>query len=48
VRDVQIGLQVLNGITEFSKAGHQDALSNKLAAQLKDYATKFAPVLGKE
>ncbi|MDB5001126.1 MAG: multidrug transporter [Mucilaginibacter sp.] len=48
VRDVQIGLQVLNGITEFSKAGHQDALSNKLSAQLKDYATKFAPVLGKE
>jgi hypothetical protein len=48
IRDVQIGLQVLNGITEFSKTGHQDALSNKLSAQLKDYATKFAPVLGKE
>jgi hypothetical protein len=48
VRDVQIGLQVLNGIAEFSKAGHQDALSNKFSVQLKDYATKFAPVLGKE
>jgi hypothetical protein len=48
LRDVQIGLQVLNGIAEFSKAGHQDALSNKLSAQLKDYATKFSSVLGKE
>jgi hypothetical protein len=48
LRDVQIGLQVLNGIAEFSKAGHQDALSNKLSAKLKDYATKFSPVLGKE
>ncbi|WP_374949476.1 protein O-mannosyl-transferase family [Mucilaginibacter sp.] len=47
-RDVQIGIQVLNGITEFSKAGHQDALSKKFSVQLADYTTKFAPILGKE
>jgi hypothetical protein len=45
-RDVQISLQVLNGMTEYTKTAHQTALSNKLEAQLKAYETKFAPLLG--
>ncbi|MBK0378320.1 glycosyltransferase family 117 protein [Mucilaginibacter segetis] len=46
MRDVQIGLQILNGITEFTKQGHQQALSDKLAAQLKTYEYKFSSILG--
>lgn len=44
-RDVQIGLQVLNGLVNYTQQGHQDALNKKLAAELKDYETKFLPIL---
>jgi len=45
-RDVVIALQVVNGMAEFTKQAHQDALANKLTAQLKGYETKFMPILG--
>ena len=45
-RDVQIALQVINGMADFTRTSHQTALNQKLEAQLKDYGTKFAPVLG--
>ncbi len=44
-RDVQIAMQVLNGLTEYTLQGHQDALHKTLAAELKDYAAKFAPIM---
>jgi hypothetical protein len=47
LRDVQISLQVLNGMTQYTKEANQSALSNKFAAQLKDYETKFQSVLGR-
>jgi len=45
-RDVQIGMQVLNGLAQFAKDNHQTALSSKFDAQLKDYESKFRAVLG--
>ncbi len=47
-RDVQISMQVLNGMAEYAKDAKQTAISNKLEAQLKDYATKFAPIIGQQ
>ncbi|MFA6248099.1 MAG: hypothetical protein WC615_14265 [Mucilaginibacter sp.] len=47
-RDVQISMQVLNGMAEYAKTAKQTAISNKLEAQLKDYATKFAPIIGQQ
>jgi hypothetical protein len=47
-RDVQIAMQVLNGLTEYTLQGHQDALHKTLAAELKAYATKFAPIMSME
>ena len=44
-RDVHIGLQVLNGLIEYTQMGHQTALNKTLAAELKDYETKFAPIM---
>ena len=48
MRDVQIGVQLLSGITDFAKAAHQTALYNKLTAQDKDYQTKFASILSRQ
>jgi hypothetical protein len=48
VRDVQISMQLLNGIVDFTKEGKQTAISNKVQAQLNDYMKKFAPVLGNQ
>ncbi|MDR6943483.1 glycosyltransferase family 117 protein [Mucilaginibacter pocheonensis] len=45
-RDVQIGLQLLNGIADFTKESKQADINNKIQAQLKNYMKKFAPVLG--
>jgi hypothetical protein len=45
-RDVQIALQVMNGLANFTQTSHQTALSNKLQAQLKEYGTKFGSILG--
>jgi len=44
-RDVQIGLQILNGMTDFVKENNQPALFKKFDGQLKDYVKKFAPLL---
>jgi hypothetical protein len=46
MRDVQISMQLLNGISDFSKESKQTAITNQVDAQLKDYMKKFAPVLG--
>jgi hypothetical protein len=45
-RDVQIGMQVLNGLVQFTKDNHQTALASKFENQLKDYESKFRAVLG--
>jgi hypothetical protein len=45
-RDVQIGMQVLNGLVQFTKDNHQTALATKFENQLKGYETKFRAVLG--
>jgi hypothetical protein len=47
-RVVQLGIQLLNGMSEITAQNHQDALSKKLKAQLTDYSTKFAPFLGRQ
>jgi hypothetical protein len=47
-RDVQIGLQILNGMTDFVKENNQPALFKKFDGQLKDYVKKFAPLLGNQ
>jgi hypothetical protein len=44
-RDVHIGLQVLTELTDHTLQSHQDALHKTLAAELKDYSTKFAPIM---
>jgi phage shock protein PspC (stress-responsive transcriptional regulator) len=44
-RDIQIGLQILNGMTDFVKENNQPALFKKFDGQLKDYVKKFAPLL---
>jgi hypothetical protein len=46
LRDVQIGLQLLNGIADFTKESKQADINKKVQAQLNDYMKKFAPVLG--
>ncbi|HEY0246063.1 MAG TPA: DUF2723 domain-containing protein, partial [Mucilaginibacter sp.] len=45
-RDVAFSIQMINGMADFAKDGHQTALYNKLQAQLKDYGTKFAGIMG--
>jgi hypothetical protein len=41
-------MQVLNGMAEYAKTANQTAISNKLEAQLKDYATRFAAIIGQQ
>jgi hypothetical protein len=47
MRTVQLGMQLLNGISDTTKSGHQDDLSNQLQSQLKEYENKFAVLQGK-
>jgi hypothetical protein len=47
-RAVQIGLSLLNGVSQLAKENHQTAISDKLQKQLKDYESKFSPILGKQ
>ena len=47
-RDINIGVQLIGALTEFTKGAHQTALYNKLNAQYKDYQTKFASVLSRQ
>jgi hypothetical protein len=44
-RDVQFGIQFLNGLSGLASANHQTAIDKKLSAQLKDYEGKFASIL---
>ena len=46
-RTVQLGLSLLNAIAQASKENHQAAISDKVGKQLKDYETKFSPVIGR-
>jgi len=45
VRDINISVQLIGGMMEFTKDNHQTALYNKLSAQFKDYQSKFASLL---
>jgi len=47
-RTVNIGVQLIGALSEFTKGAHQTALYNKLNAQYKDYQTKFANVLSRQ
>ena len=46
-RTVQLGMQLLNGMTDSAKSSHQTELSNHIAEQLKDYENKFTALVGK-
>ncbi|GAA3986313.1 glycosyltransferase family 117 protein [Mucilaginibacter dorajii] len=48
MRNVQISLQVLNGMADFAKDNNQTGLFKKFDGQLKDYVKKFQPVLGSQ
>ncbi|MGN6638607.1 MAG: DUF2723 domain-containing protein, partial [Mucilaginibacter sp.] len=45
-RTVQIGLSLINGLSELAKDNHQAPLAAKLQSQVKDYEGKFGPLLG--
>jgi hypothetical protein len=47
-RTVNIGVQLIGALTDFTKDAHQTALYNKLAAQYKDYQAKFANVVSRQ
>ena len=44
--DVSYGVQMIGALAEFTKDAHQNTLSGKFTAQYKDYADKFASILG--
>jgi hypothetical protein len=44
-RDIQISVQLINGMAELTKDNHQTALNNKLQAQLKNYEKEFGSLL---
>ncbi|MBS1529025.1 MAG: DUF2723 domain-containing protein, partial [Bacteroidetes bacterium] len=43
---VQLGLQLLSGLSQLTRENHQTALADKLEKQDKLYTAKFAPILG--
>jgi len=45
-RDVGFSIQLINGMADLAKDGHQAALYAKLQAQVKSYSGKFASLLG--
>jgi hypothetical protein len=47
-RTVQIGMSLMNGLSQLSKENHQAVIADKLQKQLKDYESKFASILGKQ
>ena len=47
-RTVNIGVQLIGALSDFTKDAHQTQLYNKLAAQYKDYQTKFANVVSRQ
>ncbi|HEY4325274.1 MAG TPA: DUF2723 domain-containing protein [Mucilaginibacter sp.] len=46
-RTVQIGMQLLSGMTDTAKNNNQTELNSQLLAQLKDYENKFAVLQGR-
>jgi hypothetical protein len=46
MRTVQLGIQLLDGLSKITADNHQTALSDKISKQLKDYTAKFASVTG--
>jgi hypothetical protein len=46
-RDVQLCMSIINSSSTLTKDSHQDALSKKLEAQLKDYSTKLGPLMSR-
>ncbi|HVS94385.1 MAG TPA: DUF2723 domain-containing protein [Mucilaginibacter sp.] len=46
-RTVQLGLSLLNALTDLTKENHQAAMSDKFGKEFKDYEGKFSPVLGR-
>lgn len=47
-RAVQMSMQIINGVSQLAKENHQTAIAAKLDKQLKDYESKFAPIMGKQ
>lgn len=45
MRDVNLSVRLIGMLATFAKDAHQESLTNKLNAQYKDYATKFAAIL---
>ncbi len=48
VRAVQMGMSIMNGISQIAKDNHQAAIAGKIDKQLKDYESKFSSILGKQ
>ncbi|EHQ30117.1 glycosyltransferase family 117 protein [Mucilaginibacter paludis] len=45
-QEIQYGVSLINSMVNTTKQYHQTALSAKFAAQLKDYESKFAGIIG--
>jgi hypothetical protein len=48
LRTVQMGMQLLGGLSQLTKENNQPALAARLSKEEKLYEGKFAPVLGKQ
>jgi len=46
LQEIQYGVSLINAMANTAKQNHQTELSDKFEAQLKDYQTKFAGVIG--
>jgi hypothetical protein len=44
IRDIQLTMSVLNGLTSLTKDNHQTVLNQKLDAQMKDYTTRLGNI----
>ena len=47
-RDINVSIQLIAGLADFTKNAHQTEWANKLAAQSKDYQVKFASMLQRQ
>nr|WP_199081871.1 DUF2723 domain-containing protein [Pedobacter sp. ASV19] len=48
VRDIQLCLQFLNAMVDFTKEGKQTVISNKIQVQLNDYMKKFGSIFNRK
>jgi hypothetical protein len=46
LRDVKIGVSLINAMAALTKVNNQIALNSKLESELKDYEGKFSAILG--